>query len=222
MGKTFRLLNFAELKKLIVVLPLAVLLYLVYFIFLIAGFYFIYSDIHAKALPEAQSLLERLHIVFSAKPVSISLYLGLGLTFFFLIPKLLFNIALSLALNVLNKGEARQKLSTLLENVFQSAKEKSPDLITNGVAFSKLKLQWLQTLETQSDSFFIRFFVRTVLAKIQLGDVDFQQSEVSLSQVLQSKILKALDEQSNTSYLWIVATLAILLIGLFTLSVLVQ
>jgi hypothetical protein len=165
---------------------------------LILGFIILSTDIdpghsgHVSAIPY-------LVMIFAVKPISSILFyitlIASPLLFFFLGNKYI----LSKVINKVLKDKSEKYIYPILDKILIKIKDNKDNLLKNGENYNDVKKKIIQQLKNENENRLTKKIVEYGLKKVKLDDVDFRNENLSIVEILKSKIIQVLQNISEPS-----------------------
>jgi hypothetical protein len=154
---------------------------------------------------EHSSVIPYLLMIFAVKPItSILFYITLlasPLLFFFLGNKYI----LSKVINKVLQDKSEKYIYPILDKILIKVKDSKDNLLKNGENYNDVKKKIIQQLKNENENKWIKKIIEYSLKKINLDDVDFRNENLSIIEILKSKIIQVLQNISkpNRQSIWI-------------------
>ncbi len=149
------------------------------------------------------------------KPISsISFYLFFLISNYVLIP-FSGNYALSKTINTLIKDKSDSFIIPVIEKTIMKIEEREPDLFKSEKLISQSKKQLINAINKTNENKIIKRIVRFGLKKINMDDIDFNNTNFSYTSIVTGKIINQLHSLSQPSYktLWVVIIIQWIILG---------
>jgi hypothetical protein len=148
---------------------------------------------------EHSSVIPYLLMIFAVKPItSILFYITLlasPLLFFFLGNKYI----LSKVINKVLQDKSEKYIYPILDKILIKVKDSKDNLLKNGENYNDVKKKIIQQLKNENENKWIKKIIEYSLKKINLDDVDFRNENLSIIEILKSKIIQVLQNISEPS-----------------------
>nr|WP_294924790.1 hypothetical protein [uncultured Flavobacterium sp.] len=145
-------------------------------------------------------------VFFTSKPVGTIL-----LVLIFLAPILYIILGnkyiISKIIYRLIKDKSESTITPLLDKVLTKFKNNQPDVIKTGADLGLAKIKLLDQVKSETDNKWLKRVLSFGLKKIKLDDVDLSQNDIDFKDVIKSKTIAALHDNTEPSRKWILAIL---------------
>lgn len=186
---------------------------------LILGFIILSKNIN-PGHSEHVSVIPYLAMIFAVKPISSILFyitlIASPLLFFFLGNKYI----LSKVINKVLKDKSEKYIYPILDKILIKVKDSKDNLLQNGENYNDVKKKIIQQLKNENENRLTKKVIEYGLKKVKLDDVDFRNENLSIIEILKSKIIQVLQnisEPSRQSLLVLLATQWIILLLIWIL-----
>lgn len=160
-------------------------------------------------------------VLFALRPI------GFGLTVLslFIVPFLLFSLGnkyvISKTINKLLSDKGEIILFPVIDKVLSKIKSNQPDLLKKGTESTKVKLKLIQEIRDSKDNKWLKRIIIYGFKKVNLDDVDFQDENVSFSEIIKNKIITGLKNVSQPSrnFFWIILGIQLTILILIVMQV---
>jgi hypothetical protein len=160
-------------------------------------------------------------VLFALRPIGFSLTI-LSL---FIVPFLLFSLGnkyvISKTINKLLSDKGEIMLFPIIDKVLSKIKSNQPDLLKKGTETTKLKLKLIQEIRDSKDNKWLKRIIIYGFKKVNLDDVDFQDENVSFSEIIKNKIITGLKNvsQPGRNFFWIILGIELTILILIIMQV---
>lgn len=160
-------------------------------------------------------------VLFALRPIGFSLTLLSLLAGPFLLFSLGNKYIISKTINKLLSDKGEILLFPIIDKVLNKVKLNQPDLLRQGADKTKLKLKLIQEIRDTNENKWLKKIIIYGFKKVSLDEVDFNDENVSFTDIIKDKIITGLKNVSKPSrnFFWIILGIQITILILILTQV---